>query len=99
MESKNIYFCNSKPYFNLHLDGVFYNVEILFAEDVLLQENFISCCEHVEDIEIYGSIIYATHDIILFVNQFSSYLMTYCVLIFHKFGIFQKKDFNTFFMG
>lgn len=52
-ESKNIYFCNLKPYFNLHLDGVFYKVEILFAEDVLLQENFISCCEHVDDIEIW----------------------------------------------
>lgn len=37
-------------------------VEILFAEDVLLQENFSECCKEVEEIEIYGSKISSLHD-------------------------------------
>lgn len=40
-------------------------LEILFAEEVLLQKNFVACCEEINDIEIYGSKISREHDDIL----------------------------------
>ena len=40
-------------------------IEILFAEEVLLQKGFIECCENIEDIEIYGSKIGKDHDKVL----------------------------------
>lgn len=40
-------------------------LEILFAEDVLLEEHFIESCSMLEDIEIYGSKISKAHDDIL----------------------------------